>query len=55
MPASLKWLGALLAASILAALSAGGTMFARNRARTRVMAEQVSGGSRSAGRASIAS
>ncbi|MDR6787146.1 cytochrome c2 [Sphingomonas sp. BE138] len=53
MPASLKWLGALVAASVLAAALAGGAMVAQRRAYTRVMAEQVSGGSSAAGRVAI--
>lgn len=55
MPASLKWLALLLAASFLAAMTAGAAMYAETRARTRVMAEQVSGGGTvAAGRAAIA-
>lgn len=54
MPASLKWLALLLAASFLAAMTAGAAMYAETRARTRVMAEQVSGGTVAAGRAAIA-
>ncbi|MBB3345675.1 cytochrome c family protein [Sphingomonas sp. BK069] len=54
MPASLKWLALLLAASVLAAMAAGAVMYAETRARTRVMAEQVSGWTVTAGRAAIA-
>lgn len=54
MPASLKWLALLLAASFLAAIAAGAVMYAAARARTRVMAEQVSGGTVAAGHAAIA-
>ena len=54
MPASLKWLALLLAASLLAAIAAGAVIYAEARARTRVIAEQVSGGRVAAGRAAIA-
>ncbi|MEH3121359.1 MAG: c-type cytochrome [Sphingomonas phyllosphaerae] len=54
MPASLKWLAGLFAASVVAAIVAGGAMFAQSRTRTRIMAEQVSGGSSAAGRVAIA-
>ncbi|MBB3693804.1 cytochrome c family protein [Sphingomonas sp. BK580] len=53
MSASLKWLALLVAASVLAAIAAGAGLYAETRARTRVMAEQVSGGSVAAGRAAI--
>ncbi|MGR6329586.1 c-type cytochrome [Sphingomonas sp. XXL09] len=54
MPASLKWLGALFAAAVLAAMAAGGIMFAQGRTRTRIMADQVSDGSSRAGREAMA-
>ena len=50
MSANLKWCAMLLAACVLTAVVAGGTMLAQSRARTRIMAEQVSGGSVAAGR-----
>lgn len=54
MPASLKWLGVLFAAAVLTAMAAGGIMFAQSRKRTRIMADQVSGGSSRAGREAMA-
>ncbi|MBI0475761.1 cytochrome C [Sphingomonas sp. MA1305] len=54
MPASLKWLGVLFAAAVLAAMAAGGIMFAQGRTRTRIMADQVSDGSNRAGREAMA-
>lgn len=54
MPFSLKWLGLLVAASVVAAVVAGGAMYVQARARTRVMAEQATGGSSKAGRVAIA-
>jgi cytochrome c2 len=54
MPASVKWLGVLFAGSVLTAIVAGGTMYAQSRARTRIMAEQISGGNSRAGRMAIA-
>lgn len=54
MPASLKWLGVLFAAAVLAAMAAGAIMFAESRKRTRIMADQVSGGSNRAGREAMA-
>lgn len=54
MPASLKWLCVLFVGSVLAAVVAGGTMYAQSRARTRIMAEQISGGNSRAGRMAIA-
>lgn len=53
MPASVKWLAWLVAASVAVAVAAGAVMYAETRTRTRVMAEQVSGGSVVAGRAAI--
>lgn len=54
MPASLKWLALLFGASVLTALIAGTVMYAETRARSRIMAEQVSGGDSKAGRLAIA-
>ncbi|WP_028965730.1 c-type cytochrome [Sphingomonas phyllosphaerae] len=54
MPASLKWLALLFGATALAALIAGIAMYAETRTRSRIMAEQVSGGDSKAGRLAIA-
>jgi cytochrome c2 len=54
MPASLKWLGVLFVGSVLAAIVGGGTMYAQSHARTRILAEQISGGNSGAGRMAIA-
>lgn len=54
MPASLKWLALLFGATVLAALIAGIAMYAGTRTRSRIMAEQVSGGDSKAGRRAIA-
>jgi len=53
MPSSLRWLMLLLIAAILVTLAAGGIMYAETRSRTRIMAEQASGGSARAGRTAI--
>lgn len=54
MPSSLRWLALLFAASVFTAVAAGGVMYAETRARTRTMAEQITGGSMKAGRTAIA-
>lgn len=54
MPSSLRWLALLVAASVFAAVAAGGVMYAQARSRTRTMAEQITGGSSKAGRVAIA-
>lgn len=54
MSFSLKWLAVLVATSLIAAAVAGGAMYLQGRTRTRVMAEQISGGNSEAGRHAIA-
>ena len=54
MPASLRWLALLVATAILAAIVSGGMIYAERRARTRTMAEQITGGDMKAGRVAIA-
>ncbi len=53
MSSSLKWLALLVAASVVAAVVAGGAMYVQARTRTRIMAEQATGGSSKAGRVAI--
>jgi cytochrome c2 len=54
MPSSLRWLALLFAASVFAAVASGGVMYAETRSRTRTMAEQISGGSVTAGKTAVA-
>lgn len=54
MSASLKWLGVLLLVSVSVAIMAGGIMYGQGRTRTRIMADQISGGNSRAGRMAIA-
>jgi len=49
----LRWLAALFAACVLGAVVAGGAMYGESRSRTRIMAEQITGGSAEAGRVAI--
>jgi len=54
MPSSLRWLAALLALSVAAAVAGGAVLYVQARARTQTMAEAISGGHVDAGQAAIA-